>query len=241
MHEILSAWGLADQVWTLHAARENQVYRIGEPARFALRHHRRGLRTIQQIEAELTWMSDLNSQGLPVPCPVSTLAQQLVYSFEGELFSMVTWLRGNPLGRRQEPLRIAHPDRIFHTIGRLLAQLHTASPHICLDRPEWTLDRLVGDRPLWGRFWEHPHLTDQDRALLLAFRDKARCDLSTLDLSSQLIHADLLQENILVDGSQVFIIDFDDCVYGYLAFDMATPLVQRVSDSNFRDLRDAMF
>ena len=37
-----------------------------------------------------------------------------------------------------------------------------------------------------------------------------------------LIHSDLNINNILVDGDQVKILDFDDCGYGWLLFDFST-------------------
>ena len=56
----------------------------------------------------------------------------------------------------------------------------------------------------------------------------------------QLIHADLLQENVLVQGAQVFAIDFDDSAYSYPLFDLTAPLVQRLPDPRFGELRDAL-
>ena len=238
--QILSAWGLAGEPCVLHATRENQVYRVGKLARFALRHHRQGLRTQSQIEAELTWMISLAEAGLPVPAPVRTRTEALVLEHEGHLYSLITWVPGQPLGHRQDPLTLPKPLQTFLALGQLIRRLHAVPNPTHVDRPDWTMDGLLGDQPLWGRFWEHPHLTERQSALFSEFRDLAGQALARRNLPSRLIHADLLQENVLVDRDQVWAIDFDDCAYGYEAFDLVTPLVQRLPDPRFIDLRDAL-
>ena len=240
MKDVLAAWELADQPCTLHAVRENHVYRIGAPARFALRHHRPGLRTVRQIEAELTWMQHLSSHGLTVPSPQSTKAGRLVLEAEGQLYSLITWLPGRPLGKGQDPLGLPDPTRTFHALGQLLARMHALDAPLNLDRPDWTMEGLLGERPLWGQFWQHPDLSLEEQQLFLEFQAAACRELTRLNLPSKLIHADLLQENVLVDGDQVYAIDFDDCAYGYEAFDLTAPLVQRLPDPSFPALRDAL-
>ena len=240
MRDILVAWDLANQPCALHAVRENQVYRVGTPARFALRHHREGLRTISQIEAELTWMKSLADAGIKVSAPVPTLSGKLVLNHEDQLYSLVLWLSGRPLGHAQDLLALPNPEATFHTLGQLLARLHALEAPTGLDRPDWTAEALLGYAPLWGQFWNHPDLSVQDRAMVLQFREQAWAELKRLNLPSQLIHADPLQENVLVEGARVALIDFDDCAYGYRAFDVATSLVQRLPDPRFVALRDAL-
>ncbi len=185
-------------------------------------------------------MASLADQSLPVPRPVLTRAQALVLDRDGQLYSLVTWLPGAPLGRGQAPLTLTDPLGTFRALGRLFARLHALTPPADLDRPRWDTLGLVGETPLWGRFWDHPHLNHSERDLLCAVRDQARRELQALNLPIQLIHADPLQENVLVEGDQVALIDFDDCAYGYPLFDLATALVQRLPDPRFPDLRDAL-
>jgi Ser/Thr protein kinase RdoA (MazF antagonist) len=40
----------------------------------------------------------------------------------------------------------------------------------------------------------------------------------------RLIHADLHRDNLLIDRGEVGVIDFDDCGWGYFAYDLATLL-----------------
>ncbi len=63
--------------------------------------------------------------------------------------------------------------------------------------------------------------------------------LAKLNPSIGLIHADLLQENILQNNDGLWLIDFDDGGYGYRGFDLGTALIQH-SDLPYIDaLTDA--
>lgn len=239
MEDVLAIWGLENQRFKHHARRENEVFAVGDPTLFALRAHRPGLRRAREIEFELKWMESLADVGLSVPRPVRTENDFLVVELKGQLYSLVTWLPGRPLGTAQEPLTVTEPEIIFRNLGELFKTIHNLPTPLNLDRPDWTMPGLVGEKPLWGRFWMHPNLSDFEREMMVEFRDMSRVLLEKLNLPSQLIHADPLQENILVEGQKVSLIDFDDCAYGYPLFDLATLFVQRLSDKNFLDLRNA--
>ncbi|NNK77974.1 MAG: phosphotransferase, partial [Litoreibacter sp.] len=51
-----------------------------------------------------------------------------------------------------------------------------------------------------------------------------------------LIHADLLQENILENAREMSIIDFDDSGLGYRLYDLGTALIQHVEDPKLPEL-----
>jgi Ser/Thr protein kinase RdoA (MazF antagonist) len=55
-----------------------------------------------------------------------------------------------------------------------------------------------------------------------------------------LIHADLVPENILIDGDTLQVIDFDDAGYGWHLFEIATSLYFIRRDSIYDAARDAV-
>jgi Ser/Thr protein kinase RdoA (MazF antagonist) len=55
-----------------------------------------------------------------------------------------------------------------------------------------------------------------------------------------LIHADLVPENILVDGDSLQVIDFDDAGYGWHLFEIATSLYFIRRDSIYVQAREAV-
>jgi Ser/Thr protein kinase RdoA (MazF antagonist) len=71
-------------------------------------------------------------------------------------------------------------------------------------------------------------------------RDLARERLHDRSLDYGLIHADVLRENLL-DGPQgLVLIDFDDCGYGFRAYDLGTALVQNLEEPHLPLLAEAL-
>ena len=227
--QALAIWGLQDFPATLVAARENLVYRIDAPQPLALRLHRRGMRSTAQLLSELEWMAALAERGLSVPRPFPALDGALCHAVGGQIVDVLGWLDGVPmcLGGRLNPLVAGVPA--YQSLGRAMAQLHLKSdawtPPPSFDRPVWDAKGLLGETPLWGRFWENPQLTAAQSALLTQARDHALARLSALNGADYgLIHADLVQENVLIGPGGPHLIDFDDGGFGYRLFDMATVL-----------------
>lgn len=247
VEQALELWGLEDVEWSLVAARENHVYRIEKGQIIcALRLHRKGLRTDQELRSELQWMAAVRAKGVGVPAPVPTTDGNYLQLLNGVQIDMLNWLPGHPLGATGSG--IDHEDRlgIFHTIGREMARLHEISDDWALpqDFSRWSWDRtgLLGDTPLWDRFWENPTLNSKDRALLLEFRNIADRDLRHIEskLDYGLIHADLVRENVMVDGDRVWLIDFDDAGFGFRLFDIATTLLKNLHEPDYDLLHDAL-
>jgi Ser/Thr protein kinase RdoA (MazF antagonist) len=187
------------------------------------------MRSAAQLLSELEWMAALAERGLSVPRPCPALDGALCHAVGGQIVDVLGWLDGVPmcLGGRLNPLVAGVPA--YRSLGRAMAQLHLKSdawtPPPSFDRPVWDAKGLLGETPLWGRFWENPQLTAAQAALLTKARDHALARLSALKGADYgLIHADLVQENVLIGPGGPHLIDFDDGGFGYRLFDMATVL-----------------
>ncbi len=55
-----------------------------------------------------------------------------------------------------------------------------------------------------------------------------------------LIHADVVGQNLMWDGSEVSFIDFDGSCYGFRSFELATFLLRFVQDADYSVLRAAL-
>jgi Ser/Thr protein kinase RdoA (MazF antagonist) len=247
VRQALSLWAMQGADATLAARRENEVWKVTGPgAAFALRFHRPGYRSAAELASELHWMDHLSRHGMRVPKPVPMTAGGFVGRIEGHPVSLLTWLPGRPAGAQADLHGI--PDRAGFCVrlGRDMARLHDLSDAMDLPegftRPDWRRAGLLGEAPLWGRFWDHPHLDTDQRALLTRARRIADADLAEIaDFADQgLIHADLLTENILVDGTTLAFIDFDDGAIGFRDFELATFLFKFAQAPDFADLRAAL-
>lgn len=211
------------------ATRENTVYRVETPqGPAALRLRRPGLRSHAEIQSELQWMAALNEADLIVPRPIPTRNGLYTHEADGIVADMVGWLEGSPMGIDGALMDV--PDLVdrYHALGASAARLHDVSDawagaaSVC--RPSWDAEGLLGDAPLWGRFWENPSLTAAEQSLIWTARTRALQHLNALSdaLDFGLIHADLTPENVIFGPNGPAIIDFDDGGWGFRAFELAT-------------------
>jgi Ser/Thr protein kinase RdoA (MazF antagonist) len=245
--EALAAWWGPGAQPRLIKDRENVVYEVmlANGTRAALRLHRPGYQSAEAIRSELVWTRGLADVGLPVPRPVASAQGDLIHTLStGRIASLVEWVAGEPLGEAwtRLPGTAAMQAETFRRIGALLARLHAATDALSLPRdftrPAWDEDGLLGETPLWGRFWENPALTEPERAILQAARTKARARLAILRPTADygLIHADLMRENLLIDGATIRLIDFDDSGLGFRLYDLGTLMIQNLDEPAYPDL-----
>lgn len=238
----LTHWGVHDGEPELLKYRENAVFRVrladGRPA--ALRIHRLGYHTDAALRSELQWMGFLQSAGVATPSPVPTRTGDLfvpvgIGSAPPRQVDCLSWLEGRAVGARGVPLGYTaeRTTQVFTVIGRTIARMHNAAagwtPPPGFARHAWDFDGFFGPKPIWGRFETCPFLDDDNRELVHRAHKKAVAALSRHERSVRnfgLIHADLVRENVLVDGETVEIIDFDDCGHGWHVYDLAVALYQ---------------
>jgi Ser/Thr protein kinase RdoA (MazF antagonist) len=246
--EAAGHWGA--RVLRLIRNRENAVFEVALPggnggaARGALRLHRQGYQSDAAIRSELWWCAELAARGVAVPAALP--AQEgglLVRLTGGRHASVVAWLEGEPLGEAGVPYATPLPvllDR-HASLGRLVRQVQEVTAGLALPegftRPRWDRDGLVGEAPFWGRFWDHPAASADQRAVLLAARQALGAFLQG---AVQPIHADVLRENVLVNDRSLSLIDFDDAGWGYPLYDLGTCLSQNLYEPAFPEIRAAL-
>ncbi len=224
----LKHWGIHSDSIKLVAQRENLVYRISESSTgntYALRLHRPGLRSEAELRSESQWLNALSTSGLDIALPVATTNGAWCIKTGDYWVDMQVWLQGDTIDHHAQA---SH----YSTLGSAMARLHDASDNWALphdfERPEWDRDGLVGESPLWGRFWDNPKLNAEQRLLLIQFRQAALLHLNEQHcaLDYGLIHADLVSENVLINKHSLHLIDFDDSGFGYRLFDLATTVLR---------------
>jgi Ser/Thr protein kinase RdoA (MazF antagonist) len=165
---------------------------------------------------------------------------------DGVQVDVLDWLSGETLDVVLEQSKPVKRAALFHMLGQNMAWFH----NICdawqqpdgFTRCAWDSEGLLGDAPLWDRFWENSGLSLEDRALLATFRQKAREELTTRknELDHGLIHADFVAVNVMVSETGLHFIDFDDGGFGYRVFELATALLKHIDAADFTDLKQAL-
>jgi len=237
--------------------RENAVYAVDleDGRKVVLRVHRCGYHSDAALQSERVWMQALADHGIEVPQHIlstggASFESLQIEGFEGtRQVDLFHWISGQQLGSVEGGVdtRAGSVDTIYREVGRLAARVHNHSAVWAVpsgfERHAWDAAGLVGENPLWGRFWELEALTTAQRDFFTRLRQRLFRELSEFGTSADrygLIHADLVPENILVDGPHLQVIDFDDAGFGWHLFELATSLYFIRREAVYTEARDAL-
>ncbi len=250
----LREWGVTDCEPRLIKYRENAVYEVTTKTgdRAALRVHRQGYHDDASLESELNWMAMLSDGGLVVPTPIPADSGAIVVDGTAKgvpgvwKADMLSWLEGRELGDIGEPLDLEGRDvaALFRNIGHTMARLHNLSTAWSAQntqtRHAWDSDGFIGDTPLWGQFWELAALSPAQKDLFLLTKAAIAKDLAAYGQTAEsygLIHADLVPENVMLNGNAVELIDFDDAGFGWHMFEIVTAIYWLAEEPEFETMQ----
>ena len=237
--------------------RENAVFAVHlkDGGKVVLRVHRCGYHSDAALQSERTWMQALADHGIQVPRHVLSSAGNSFESLHIEGFGgkrqvdVFHWIEGRQLGSVEQGVDTSSGDigASYRNVGRLAARIHDHSSvwamPIGFKRHSWDAEGLAGENPFWGRFWELDALSPRQRRLFVRLKETLWRELNAFGASADrygLIHADLVPENILVDGENLQVIDFDDAGFGWHLFELATSLYFIHRDPVYVAARDAL-
>ena len=250
---VLEAWRLAPARVEFVHVMENVTFRAergGE--KYVLRFHRPGYNTLEEMVSERRWLRALAAAGLNVPegLPTPDGREFVAAEVDGEerLVGLARWVEGEPLDRvlasTDDVVRI---EAYFEALGGLAAGVHNASstwtPPPDFTRRAWDADGLVGESPLWGRFWEVPDFSAEECRILARARAHIRerlLEYGTARETYGIIHADLHPGNVLVDGARTRLIDFDDAGFGWHVHELAVALFNNQTSPHFGAMQAAL-
>jgi len=195
-----------------------------------LRIYRPMQRSDAEIHSELDWMEALRLEAkITTPRAIRTRQGQRI----SKLHLPGVPLRSCVVFERlpgHEPLA----DSLlswFEQLGMLSARIHLHGRHWTrpanFTRPRLDYDALIGPDAVWGS-WEHLSALDPPAIALL--RKVSRCIAERLEDYGchsdrfGLIHGDLRLANLLVEGSLIHVIDFDDCAISWYLYDLSTSI-----------------
>jgi Ser/Thr protein kinase RdoA (MazF antagonist) len=254
--QALNAFPIEPEGLQLVALSENVTFRVTDrrdSVAYVLRLHRPGYHTLEELNSERVWTRALAEAGVAVPIPLTTQAGGDYVSVQVEALDqerqagMTRWIEGEPLADLLERGDDAGaPERCFERLGAIEAAMHNQSsgwrPPPGFARHAVDRDGLMGDAPFWGPFWEHPVFSPAERRLVIETRDRVRAVMDRLGRDPStfgMIHADLHDGNLLVDGERLTVIDFDDCAFGWYAYDIAVALYHQQGSPGFDAMQRA--
>lgn len=203
---------------------ENTTFKVlaANDKKYLLRIHREGYHSLQAIIEELRWLKRLSNKKILVPQPIFTKDKKLVVTAELQKYnfkrncSLLSWTEGRFVNKKITKLQAFE-------VGRQIAVLHKHSK-LRTSRTYWEAEGLVGLKAKMGSISKLPHVTKVQQNLLNQFRKKVYSALRKIQKDKPdklgLIHADPHYGNILFTNNKVAFIDFDDCGYGFLIYDL---------------------
>jgi Ser/Thr protein kinase RdoA (MazF antagonist) len=243
----VAAFGLSpESTAALCNVSENHTYRVDDPGSgrtYALRVHRPGYRTPRQIACELEWVDALRADGavdtaVPVAAPDGRRVVEVLGSHQVVLFEWLPGVAPDPEG--------ADAPAGFRTLGAVSARMHrharTWRPPAGFDRPTWDYAHTLGPDGYWGRWQDGLGMGREERALLDRLDATIARRLEAYGAGPErfgLVHADIRLANLLVEGGQVRVIDFDDCGFAWFAYDFATTVSFMEDHPRVGDLKAA--
>lgn len=228
----LRAWDLPPETAvSVMNLSENATFLLQPPhgAGLVLRVHRVGYCSPDEIRSELAWMAALRADG-------AVATARPIAGRDGELVQRLEPPPGRPARHAvaferlpgAEPRVAADAAPWFERLGRVTAAMHRHArawvrpPGFV--RKRWDLDAMVGAQSYWGPWRAAIGLDAEGAATLEAALALIRGRLEAFGTEPKrfgLVHADMRLANLLVDGEDLRIIDFDDCGFSWFLYDFA--------------------
>ncbi len=245
----LGAWsGLAGAAVALLCHSENHTFRIDAPDGrvFTLRLHRPDYQSAASISSELAWLAALARETeLPLARPVAGVDGNFLQriKIEGQAPRAAVLFKFVP---GNEPTLDDDLVPIFVRLGHFAAILHNHAigwtPPAGFERQVWNAGHILDADGLWGDWRIAPGVTTDIAGVLEQLDQALRQDLAAYGNGPQqfgLIHADMRLGNLLVDGDDITLIDFDDCGFCWFAYDFAAAISFHETDASIPALKSA--
>lgn len=230
----LELWGLPEDASArLINVSENATYLVETPdGRFksVLRVHRESYHSRRAIECEFAWTHALREEGyVRTPEAIRGRDGRIVQTGESEDLPNPRYMVMFEFAPGETPDEDG-PDVVKHfgELGAMAARLHEHA--IRWQRPQpferlvWNLESVYRANATWGNWRNGPNLCANEQEILERVERTVIQRLRAFGQSEQrygLIHADMRLANLLVDGDTIWLIDFDDCGFGWFMYDFA--------------------
>ncbi|WP_371802570.1 phosphotransferase enzyme family protein [Candidatus Lokiarchaeum ossiferum] len=202
---------------------ENFIYEAERDQNsFILRISHSSYRSKEEITAEINWINFLQTQNIPTCVPVTANNGDFIvkYQLSNSAFYAVLFekLEGCIIGDCPELLT----DEVKYLWGKTLARMHLATKQYPMQPPEvrrqtWDQEHVL--RNIREILKDHPIILTNAIQLMEEIRSFPQNE-DTFGL----VHFDLHDANLFINGGNLTVIDFDDCQYDWFISDMAIVL-----------------
>lgn len=198
----------------------NEVYRFTKNNRpYILRLSIKPYDYVNKIKAEMDWVYYLAQNGVSVSLPIHTIDQQLTAVYrDKEQWVIATAFHMAPGQFFDKNNSQMWGPALFEKWGEMMGRMHLLSKvydatEANVNRDEWSIRNI-----------ENPHLEKGNYLVLLGKLKSLERSILSLPRNEHtygLIHNDLHPYNFHIHEGEITCFDFDDCIYGWFALDIA--------------------
>lgn len=236
--EVIRQYGFADtmQIRLLKYS-ENLTYLLHDDVngiRYVLRVFRPGYHEDCELEGELVWIhritedTDVKTAGVFLD-KAGSFVSDITVDGTGLHCAIFDYVDGERLDHLTPEEKLYYLEKIGEIMAKLHLHVMNWKESRSLKRFSWDLEDLIGEHARWGRFTLMKGLPEE---YMDAY--KAAADIICLRLEAfgrdesryGLIHDDISINNTLVKDKEVYLLDFDDCGWGWYLYDLPTAVLE---------------
>ncbi|MFE8700053.1 phosphotransferase enzyme family protein [Cytobacillus sp. FJAT-54145] len=178
-------------------------------------------RSLAMIKAELEWLTHLSNSGILVPLPKNSHSGKTIEEITINENVFYTVAYSQVVG---EPIDVTNPtlwnEKLFYQWGITLGSIHATPMNREVERPFYTDAKTSYYKTVqFLKDYEDENIRSSLKDIIQEINT-----VSHTEPSFGLIHNDFHQGNLIVHNGIIGVIDFDDCVYGWFAQDIAVTL-----------------
>ncbi len=216
---------------------ENTTLRIdtADNVPYILRINRPSYHSISELESETRWMDIIrHDTDIHVPEVIKNSKGEYVSGFSestkyGRYYSIFSFISGRDL----QAGSVEELKKNIEAAGMTAAKLHKCTinsdqvrqlPRFC-----WDYEDLLGANPRWGHWSFHPLLSEQEKEKIKSFCYSIKKKLDEYGKGPNrygMIHGDLHLSNFIETPDKLYLIDYDDCGYGWFLYECGCTLMQ---------------
>jgi Ser/Thr protein kinase RdoA (MazF antagonist) len=230
----LPHWGFSeDSELRLLNLSENATFTVTAPdagSPTILRIGRPDYSSVPEVESELAWIEALAAdRAVRTASVVRTVAGLSVVELASAEFPRPRPCVAFGFVPGEEAPEDGDLDAPLRALGGLAARMHGHARAwrrpAAFQRRRWDYETTIGENGIWGRWQDGIGVGPAEMIVLGRLAELLRVALQNYGRTADrfgLVHADFRLANVLFNGPDTYIIDFDDCGWSWFMYDLAT-------------------
>lgn len=221
---------------------ENLTYLLYDDTtgeKYVLRVFRPGYHEDWELEGELIWIHRITADtDVLTPCVYQDNENNFVSSvlIDGVSLhcALFAYVDGESLNSLTEEQKYTYLEKMGEMMAKLHLQVMNWKESRNIKRFRWDLEELIGEHARWGQYTLMKGLPEAYMDTYRAAADLIWRRLEKFGRANDrygLIHDDISINNVLLSNGELYLLDFDDCGWGWYLYDLPTAVLEDFGES----------